>query len=122
MSTRGTSVNPLSCRRQNGFAACSLDGLVQDHRDVTILIDGPSEALPCAIDGKKDFVQVPCVTGSGMLVPELMGISVSELQAPWLSDGATCCDSRASSDLSESIALLAFTGARVWECPAPCRA
>jgi hypothetical protein len=35
---------------------------------VVILIDGAPEVMPCAIDGKKDFVQVPCVAGSGTLV------------------------------------------------------
>jgi hypothetical protein len=68
---------------------CRLPGsmaLSKNLEYVVILIAGPPEVMPCAIDGEKDFVQVPCVAGSGTPVPELMGIGVPELQAP-LADG-----------------------------------
>jgi hypothetical protein len=35
---------------------------------VAILIDGPPEVMPCVIDGEEDFIQVPCVAGSGTLL------------------------------------------------------
>jgi hypothetical protein len=42
---------------------------------VAILIDGPPEVILCAIDGAKDFIQIPCVAGSGTVMPFSLEVS-----------------------------------------------
>jgi hypothetical protein len=42
---------------------------------VAILIGGPPEVILCAIDGAKDFVQRPCVAGSGTVMPSSLEVS-----------------------------------------------
>jgi hypothetical protein len=49
---------------------------------VTILIDGPPEIMPCAVDREKDLIQVPLVARLGAPATELIGIRLPELLAP----------------------------------------
>jgi len=44
--------NPFSCARIT-------TALHQDVNDITVLIDGPPELRPLALNGDKDFINVP---------------------------------------------------------------
>ena len=57
--------------------------LHQDIEDVPVLIHGAPEVVPLAIDGEEDFIQMPFVAGSGTPAPELIGIGLPELPAPF---------------------------------------
>jgi hypothetical protein len=56
--------------------------LHEDLEPMAILIDGPPQIVPFAVDGEKDFVQVPLVTRPGMPAAQLIGIGLPELPAP----------------------------------------
>ena len=53
---------------------------------MAILIDGPPQIVPFAVDREKHLVQVPFVARSGTPATELIGIRLPELPAP-LPDG-----------------------------------
>jgi hypothetical protein len=55
--------------------------LHQDIEDMAVLIDGPPQIMPRAINREEHPVQVPLVAGSGTPAPELIGIGLPELQA-----------------------------------------
>jgi hypothetical protein len=42
---------------------------------VAILIDGPPEIILNATDVAKDFIQIPCVAGSGTVMPCSLEVS-----------------------------------------------
>jgi hypothetical protein len=49
---------------------------------VPILVNGAPEVVQLAIDHEEDFIQMPCIAGSGTPTPALIGIGLPELQAP----------------------------------------
>jgi hypothetical protein len=67
---------------------CSLVALTlhQDVEHVAILIHRPPQVVPFAVNGEKHLVQVPLVTWSRPVMPELIRIPLPELQTP-LADG-----------------------------------
>jgi hypothetical protein len=42
---------------------------------VAILSGGPPEVMLYAINGAKDFIQIPCVAGSGTVMPFSLEVS-----------------------------------------------
>jgi hypothetical protein len=56
--------------------------LHQDIEDVPVRVNGAPEVVPLAIDREEDFIQMPCVAGSGTPALELIGIGLPELQTP----------------------------------------
>ena len=60
--------------------------LDQDVQDVAVLVDGPPQVLPLAVDLDVDLVQVPFVAGPGSSAPQPAGVLGPELRAP-LPDG-----------------------------------
>src|SRR5262245_24966422 len=60
--------------------------LHQNIEDVIVLIHGAPQVMALAIDGQKDFVQMPLVTWLGASVLQLIGVILPKLQTP-LADG-----------------------------------
>jgi hypothetical protein len=60
--------------------------LDQDIQDMTVLIHGPPQIVPLAIDREEHLVQVPCVTRSWAPATQLICILLPKFPAP-LSDG-----------------------------------
>jgi hypothetical protein len=57
--------------------------LHQNVEEVAFLIDGPPEIVALPIDRQKDLIQMPLVAGSVVPAPELIGIRLAELPAPF---------------------------------------
>jgi hypothetical protein len=83
MITRGTYVEPLRSLRKNFFAAALLRRRCTRGENMAVLVDGAPEVIAVAIDGQKHLIQVPLVVKPGPLTPELMGIPLPELAAPF---------------------------------------
>jgi hypothetical protein len=49
---------------------------------MAVLIDRPPQIVPFAVDGEKDFIEVPLVPTSGTAMPSLVRVRLPELPAP----------------------------------------
>jgi hypothetical protein len=56
--------------------------LHQDSEDVVVLIHGPPERVPYAMDGEKDLIQGPFVPGPRPSAPETIRVILPELETP----------------------------------------
>ncbi len=56
--------------------------LDQDVEDVAVLVDGPPQILPTAVDRHEHLVEVPRVAGSGLAAAQAGRVDGSELGAP----------------------------------------
>ena len=56
--------------------------LDQDVEDVAVLVDGPPQILPTAVDRQEHLVEVPLVAGSGLAAAQAGRRRRSELGAP----------------------------------------
>jgi hypothetical protein len=70
----------LLCRL---FVAAALH---EDIEDVVVLVNRTPEVMALAIDGQKDFIQMPLVTWLGSSVLQLIRVALREFQTP-LADG-----------------------------------
>ena len=61
------------------LVATALDENIQD---IAILVDGPPQVVAFAMDGQKDLVPVPLITGSGAPPTEPIGIGLPKFPAP----------------------------------------
>jgi hypothetical protein len=57
--------------------------LYEKIQDMAVLIHGTPQIVAFAVDGEKDFIQVPRVAGPGPPMPELIGVLLSKLAAPF---------------------------------------
>ena len=57
-------------------------GLDQDVEDVAVLIDGPPQLLPTAVDRQEHLVEMPPVAGSGLAAAQPAGVLRPELGTP----------------------------------------
>jgi hypothetical protein len=57
--------------------------LHQDNEDMTLLIDGPPEIVPLTVNGEKDLIQMPFVTGLRSPMAKLIGILLPKLPVPF---------------------------------------
>ena len=73
----------LSSLRKNRLAAlASRRGLDQDVQDIAVLVDGPPQVLPLAVDREEDLVEVPRVAGPGPAAAQPGRVDLPELHAP----------------------------------------
>jgi hypothetical protein len=56
--------------------------LHQDIEHVAVLIDGPPQIVPFAVDPEKDFIEVPLISRLRLPAPELIGILLAKCPAP----------------------------------------
>jgi hypothetical protein len=56
--------------------------LDQDVEDVAVLIDGPPQILPTAVDRQEHLVEMPPVAGSGLAAAQPAGLFPPELGTP----------------------------------------
>src|SRR4029079_1075347 len=54
----------------------------QDVEDVAVLVDGPPQILPTAVDRQQHLVEVPLVAGSGLAAAQAGRVDGSELGTP----------------------------------------
>ena len=66
-------------RLRSGLIAMALD---QDIQHVPVLINGPPEVVPFAVDGEEDFLQMPLIARSRTPASQLIGIGPPKLPAP----------------------------------------
>ena len=72
----------VSSLAMNRFAAFASAGSDQDVEDVAVLVDGPPQVLPKAVDRHEHLVEVPLVAGSGLAASQAVRVGGSELDAP----------------------------------------
>jgi len=56
--------------------------LDQDIQHIPVLIDGPPEVVPCAVDGEEDFIHMPLIARSRTPASQPIGIDLPKLPAP----------------------------------------
>jgi hypothetical protein len=57
--------------------------LPQEIQAVAVLIHRPPEVVALALDGEKDLIEMPCVTGLRTPIAELMGSRLAEFATPF---------------------------------------
>ena len=80
--TRGTRALLLQEPAEEPPARPCPGGLDQDVQDVAVLVDGPPQVLPIAVDLDEDLVQVPLVAGPGLAAAQAGRVGGPELGAP----------------------------------------
>ena len=74
--TRGDAHCFLRSLRKKRLAALAPGGLHEDVQHVAVLVDGPPQVLPIAVDLQEDLVQVPFVAGSGLAAAQAVRVRV----------------------------------------------
>ncbi len=83
MITRGTYCKPFSsatCELLGSFLVAS--ALDEDVQHVALLIYCPPQVMNAPVNRGEDFIEVPPVTGAGTATAQVVGVSLTELQAP----------------------------------------